>query len=151
MSKLARLLWRLEVSDSRAEQEYFRELANVAGRDRDAEVCIALLPTGELVGAVTLVLDSSSSMSEWEGADAAGFRMLAVAPDAQGQGIGRALSDYCVMRARDAGKKEMLIHSRDIMYAAQKIYKEMGFARAPNRDFEVDGVKLLALRLGLEG
>jgi GNAT superfamily N-acetyltransferase len=127
---------------------YARELRDVAGRVRDAEVFVACVDD-KIVGGITFVADSTSPLSEWDDAGASGIRMLAIAPEAQGMGLGRALTEFTLERSRTLGKKRMLLHSASFMAPAHKLYESMGFVRLPEIDFEVDPVILLGYRLEL--
>lgn len=62
-------------------------------------------------------------------------RLLAVAPAARGQGIGAALMQECVRRARESGTGALSLHTTDLMQTAMRIYERMGFVRAPELDF----------------
>ena len=78
-------------------------------------------------------------------------RLLAVAPSARGRGVGAALMDECVRRARESGAKALTLHTTDIMEAAVRLYERMGFQRAPELDFQpAPGVTIKGYRLGLE-
>jgi GNAT superfamily N-acetyltransferase len=89
----------------------------------------------------------------------AGFRKLAVHPDARGRGLGRRLAQYCVNRAHGLGALTMGIHSSSFMTAACKLYHSMGFARCPEHDLRatailglapvVDDVTVIAFRMNL--
>lgn len=127
---------------------YEDELKDVAGRARDAEVFVALVE-GRIVGGITFVADSTSPLSEWDDAAAAGIRMLAIVPEAQGKGLGRALTAYSIERARGLGKTCLLLHSTDFMQSAHRLYESMGFVRTPEIDFSVETVNLLGYRLDL--
>lgn len=135
--------------DSPAHREYLVMLADVATRAGQAEVIVAVDENGKVLGSATIVLDTSSEMAEWDEDGTAGFRMLAVALDAQGKGIGRKLTDHCIEAARAAGKTAVLIHSRDIMTSARKIYSDYGFVRHPEIDFSVEDITLDGFRLEL--
>lgn len=63
-------------------------------------------------------------------------RLLAVAPAARKQGIGRALMRECIERARRAGSSALTLHTTDLMQVAMQMYEHMGFVRAPELDFE---------------
>ncbi len=68
-------------------------------------------------------------------------RLLAVAPGAWGQGVGSALLEECIQRARRAGAQALGLHTEDIMEAAVRMYERKGFVRAPEVDFSpADGV-----------
>lgn len=127
---------------------YVDELRDVAGRARDAEVFVALMD-GEIVGGITFVGNAASPLSEWDDVDAAGIRMLAISPRVQGKGLGRRLTEFTIERARQLGKKRMLLHSASFMHSAHRLYESMGFERVPESDFEVEPVLLLGYRLEL--
>jgi GNAT superfamily N-acetyltransferase len=62
-------------------------------------------------------------------------RLLAVAPAARGQGIAHALMQECVARARAWGAAALSLHTMDVMVGARRLYRRMGFVRAPELDF----------------
>ena len=139
----------IEDTDNDVVDEYMEELRNVEKRTKDAEVLVAVDEGDQVLGAVTLVLDTSSSMAEWDEPGVAGFRMLAVALTAQGMGVGRRLAEYCVARAREVGAHAVLIHSRHTMTAARGIYAKLGFKRYTQIDFAVEDIQLDGFRLDL--
>lgn len=78
-------------------------------------------------------------------------RLLAVAPEARGKGIGAALMRECINRARRSGAAFLALHTTDMMQVAMRMYEKMGFVRAPELDFRVDEevlVKAYKLNLG---
>lgn len=62
-------------------------------------------------------------------------RLLAVAPEARGHGIGTALMRECIRRARVAGVPMLDLHTSDMMEVAMRMYERLGFVRAPEIDF----------------
>ena len=79
-------------------------------------------------------------------------RLLAVAPEARGAGVGRALMDECVRRARLGGSTALGLHTSRSMRTAMRMYERMGFVRAPEHDFQPEGAELVeAYRLRLDG
>jgi predicted N-acetyltransferase YhbS len=77
-------------------------------------------------------------------------RLLAVAPAARGQGIGAALMQECVRRARGSGTGALSLHTTDLMQTAMRMYERMGFVRAPELDFHpAPGVTVKGFRLDL--
>jgi ribosomal protein S18 acetylase RimI-like enzyme len=64
--------------------------------------------------------------------------MLSVAPTHKRRGIGRALSLACVERARQEGKRALVLHADEIQEASQRLYESIGFVRDPARDFQID-------------
>jgi GNAT superfamily N-acetyltransferase len=58
------------------------------------------------------------------------IRMLVVDPAFRGKGIGRALTDECITRARRDGSPIVALHTSPIMTVALPMYLRMGFAKA---------------------
>jgi GNAT superfamily N-acetyltransferase len=78
-------------------------------------------------------------------------RLLAVPPEARGQGVGTALMEACRERARQKGASALGLHTMDFMHAAVRLYERMGFTRAPELDFRpVESVLVKGYRLSLE-
>ena len=129
---------------------YAGELRDVAGRVSDADVLVAVDDAGMVLGGVTYVPGPDSTWAEFREPDGAGIRMLAVAPEAQGRGVGEALSRACVARARAAGRGQILLHSTDRMTTAHRLYERLGFARDASLDWEpLPGFWLRGFRLRL--
>ena len=129
--------------------DYAADLRDVAARATGATVLVAV-EHGQVLGCVTLVDDPSSPWSEGLVAGEVGVRMLGVAPDARGRGIGSALLLACLDRARSAGAATAVLHSTDSMTAAHRIYERAGFLRAPGRDVLISPeLRLMAFTLEL--
>jgi ribosomal protein S18 acetylase RimI-like enzyme len=76
--------------------------------------------------------------------------MLAVAPEAQGQGVGMALAEMVVERFRADGANGIALSSLESMSGAHRIYDRLGFHRDADRDWSpAPGVHLIAYRLEL--
>jgi len=89
-----------------------------------------------------------------QGPDEAEIRALAVRPDAQGAGLGRALLAAVIDRAVRDGVRLLVLCTQPDMKAAHHLYEEAGFRRLPERDWEPEpGDRLLAYgkRLPAEG
>ena len=133
------------------DEEYEPELRDVAGRVAGAEVFVAVDDHDRLVGGVTYVPDRASPYAEFDADHAAGIRMLAVRPEAQGQGVGEALTLECIRRARSEGRRELILHSGLSMKAAHQLYEKLGFERDPNLDWwPTPGIELLGYRMHLD-
>ncbi len=118
------------------------------------DITIVAEADGALVGSVLLYpagadmvapgLGTSSRLAHPE------IRLLAVAPSARGQGVGRRLMDECIRRARAAGTTALTLHTNDVMRVAMQLYERLGFVRAPDLDLEVaPGVLAKGYRLDL--
>ncbi len=78
-------------------------------------------------------------------------RLLAVAPEARGRGIGEALVQECIRRARQSGVPALTLHTTDMMRAAMRLYDRLGFQRAPELDFHpVPDITIKGYRLELK-
>ncbi len=117
------------------QEAYDRQLRDVATRAEVSCVLVAVGLAGELLGGVTYVRGPDDPYSEQLAEDEAGMRMLAVDPIRHGQGIGRALTQACLDRAREAGRERLVLHTGGWMPTAIRLYERMGFVRVPEIDF----------------
>ena len=77
-------------------------------------------------------------------------RLLAVLPIARGQGIGVALMQECIRRARQSGAATLGLHTTDMMQVAMRMYESMGFVRVPELDLSpAEGVLVKGYRIDL--
>ena len=74
---------------------------------------------GERVGCVFCMRDDQP--------DTARLRLLVVDPAARGHGIGRMLVDTCIAFAKEAGYRQMVLWTNDILGEARRIYQRAGF------------------------
>jgi ribosomal protein S18 acetylase RimI-like enzyme len=129
---------------------YLAVLRDAARRQREAELWVAEDDDGTLLGAVTYC-PPGSPWRELAGADEGEFRMLAVAPEARGRGVGEALARHALDRARRAGHRRVVISSQPDMRAAHRIYARLGFTRVPELDWSpLPGVELHGYAVDLE-
>ncbi len=133
-----------------AQQTYNDELRDVATRDRVSCVLVAVGPDGGLLGGVTYVRGPDDPFSEELREGEAGIRMLAVDPACHRRGVGRALVEACMERARSGGRRRIVLHTGHWMAAAKHLYEALGFEREPALDFTpVPGIDLLAYAIDL--
>ena len=124
--------------------EYVAEQRDVAGRAQVCPIYVAVDDeTGAVLGVATYVPGPDNPWSESERDGEAGIRMLAVAPTARRGGIGTALTNALVERARREGKRGVALLTLPAMTAAQRMYERLGFERAPDRDWEYQPGSLL--------
>lgn len=107
---------------------FAQDIANVRGRRADAALLVAERG-GRLVGSVTM-------FSDWRGAqaDTVGVRLLAVLPEARGTGVGRALMEEVIARARAHGKHRVVLTLAPEMASVKELSEELGFAREHDLD-----------------
>lgn len=99
---------------------------------------------GRVVGSVMLYPPETDAYNGAAGpASWPELRLLAVAPEARGAGVGQALVDECVRRARRMGATELGLHTSRSMEVAIRMYRKMGFVRAPGHDFQPEGAELV--------
>lgn len=123
--------------------EYDVTIGAVGERVRESTVLAALLD-GRIVGCLTYVADHHDPHAEFEDEEAASFRYFGVDPSVQGMGVGEAMVNWCLDRARSDGRLRMRIHTLESMPGARRLYERMGFLRDPANDEEWDGIKGLA-------
>ncbi len=129
-------------------ERYAANIMDVQSRLGVSELIVAERD-GDVVGSVTLYPNVANTEQNWP-PGWAGVRLLAVHPDARGQGIGRVLMDECLRRARQRRSLAVGLHTSDIMKVARCLYERMGFVRVPEFDFYPgSGWVVVAYRLEL--
>ncbi|WP_078381565.1 GNAT family N-acetyltransferase [Sutcliffiella halmapala] len=113
------------------------------------EIIVAEI-AGEIVGSVVLFPPKIKAYEGFGDAlDHSEIRMLAVAPTAQGKGVASSLVTECMNRTKNKGHRSIGLHTGEFMANAIKLYKQFGFQRIPEHDFEPanDGIIVKAFRL----
>ena len=133
---------------------YYDFLKNVGDLTQkpQTELFAAYTSEGEVLGAVVFFGDMqyySSGGRAMKEKNAAGFRLLAVSPDARGLGLGKKLSQKCIDRARELYIDHMVIHTTKAMLNAWAMYENMGFTRAEDLDFYQGDLGVYGFRMKL--
>jgi putative acetyltransferase len=80
------------------------------------------LDGGQVVGACAAIRSTPSTVE---------LAKLAVAPEAQGRGLGRRLCEHVLRFARAAGAAQVVLSSNSALVAAIRLYESLGFRHAP--------------------
>lgn len=147
---------RLEGFPKEHEQpSYYKMLANVGELTKKpgTELLIAVSSEDKIAGAVVYFNDmkhyGSGGMAVNE-PNAAGFRLLAVNPANQGQGIGKLLTNACISRAQNNKREQVIIHTTLAMQPAWRMYESIGFKRSEDLDFMQGKLSVFGFRLLLQ-
>src|SRR3954471_8160563 len=89
------------------------------GHDGSREAAWIAEADGERAGCVFLVADDEP--------DTAKLRILLVTPAARGLGIGARLVEECLSFARQAGYRQVVLWTNDVLASARRIYQAAGF------------------------
>lgn len=116
-------------------EEYRKNIADVWSRAPISSTIVAERD-GELLGSVNYYApgQSDSAGNAWPDGWAS-VRLLGVSPAARGMGVGRALMDECLRRARVDGATTLGLHTTVLMNVARAMYLRLGFTRVSEYDF----------------
>jgi GNAT superfamily N-acetyltransferase/DNA-binding PadR family transcriptional regulator len=104
----------------------------IEGRDEKRENAWIAELDGRPVGCVFCVKEDD---------DTARLRLLLVDPAARGLGVGSALVEECLRFATEAGYREMVLWTNDVLVSARRIYERAGFTltdSSPHHSFGHD-------------
>jgi GNAT superfamily N-acetyltransferase len=133
---------------------YYEKLASIGrlGERRGAQVLVAVDARERLLGGVVYfgeMAEYGSGGTAGAVADASGIRLLGVSFAARGMGVGRALTEACIARARERGHRQVILHTTQAMQAAWALYAKLGFARSTDLDFKQGELPVFGFRLVL--
>ena len=115
---------------------YIGEIVDVRSRLGESELIVAE-DSGRLVGTIGFYPDASRSPLERWPEGWGSIRTLGVSVDARRSGVGTALADECVSRARARGLRAIGLHTASHLGAATRLYERIGFRRWPEFDIEI--------------
>jgi len=150
---MVRVYSQLEGFPKESEQpDYYKMLSNIGEftNKPETELLVAISPGNKVVGGVIYFSDMQyygSGGTAIKERNAAGFRLLAVDPSAQGQGVGRLLTNECIRKAKDKRRSQIIIHSTKAMKVAWKMYQSLGFKRSEDLDFMQGDLPVFGFRL----
>lgn len=95
--------------------------------DVEREACWIAEHEGQKVGSIMLVKET----------DTVGrLRLLLVEPSARGLGVGEALVEACLARAREAGYGEVVLWTQANLLPARRLYARFGFQLEKSWDYD---------------
>ncbi len=133
---------------------YYKMLENVGELTNKptVELLIAISPEDKIDGAVVYFGDMQhygSGGTATKEKNAAGFRLLAVNPDARGLGLGKLLTLKCIEKAKEMKLGQVVIHTTKAMQTAWSMYEKIGFKRSEDLDFMQGELPVYGFRLKL--
>ncbi|MCJ1673064.1 MULTISPECIES: GNAT family N-acetyltransferase [unclassified Rathayibacter] len=131
-AEVSRLRLAAYAHDYELGEEYAADVADVARHDREGEVWVAE-EHGAILATVTTAAPGATLYSLGRPGEL-DWRLLAVAPEARGRGLGRLLTEFVVMLAVERGLQRVVMNSGTDMLAAHALYESMGFVRLPERE-----------------
>jgi GNAT superfamily N-acetyltransferase len=139
--------------DQDQQPAYYEMLANIGRLTRNPDTKLLVAVTeDDVAGGVVYFSDmaryGSGGLATHE-KDASGFRLLAVAPNARGMGVGKALAEKCIELAKEKNHRRVIIHTTRAMKVAWGMYERLGFERAPELDFMQQALPVFGFRLKL--
>ncbi|MCO6146562.1 GNAT family N-acetyltransferase [Flavobacterium sp. NRK1] len=132
--------------------EYYHTLANIGNliKSSDIEIIVATDQQNNILGVLvyygTMKHYGPEEINITE-QNTAGLRLLAVSPEAQGQGIGKHLTESCIAKAKLQGCGQIILHSTKAMQTAWNMYERMGFKRSHDLDFMQGSLGVYGFRL----
>ena len=139
---------RTRQADFLSDASNYGETLRTLGTDGTGQI-LSAVADGRLLGTVMLQLPPHAGQVVRDPGEAE-VRALAVAPEAQGRGVGRALLRAVIERATGLGVRQLVLSTQSGMDAARHLYTSVGFGRLPDRDWSpAPGFTLLAYGLAL--
>jgi GNAT superfamily N-acetyltransferase len=114
--------------------DYDHEIGDVRSRLGDDNVVVVASIGEQVVGCLTYVPSAQAEAYEFDDPDGASFRYFGVDPTVQGRGVGAAMVQWCIDRARGDGRQRLWIHTLEPMVSAARLYVRLGFERVPAAD-----------------
>jgi len=98
------------------------------------DLLLAKSATGDLLGMVICARPTSTARQVAE-LDEAELHLLAVHPNARGNGVATALIGACEQRASSLGYGKIVLSTQPTMQAAHRLYERLGYQRNTARDW----------------
>ena len=122
------------LNDLRVSDWYAGRLRDAASRAQHALLLVAVDPGGTVLGSLTYAR-GGNRYAQLAADDECEIRMLGVAPQSRGRGVGELLVRAAMAQGVVDGAARMLLSTQTEMQAAQRLYERLGFARRPDLDW----------------
>jgi ribosomal protein S18 acetylase RimI-like enzyme len=132
--EITSLLTSVFVKEGHTDKSNAEKMFAPAELQKRGEIMLARSPEGKLFGMVIFVLPTSPARQVAE-ADEAEIHLLAVYPEARGQGIASSLITACEQRATSSGYSKMVLSTQPTMKEAHRVYRQLGYRRNLARDW----------------
>ena len=127
------ILHRVYVGEGYTDAERAAQFQRRERLEGEGVFLLALGDDGAVNGAV-LFLNENSTLRQIAQHGEREFRMLAVHPNARGEGVGEALVRECIRRAEAEQATGLVLWTQPTMLAAHRLYQRLGFVRDAERD-----------------
>ncbi len=131
--------------------KYYQMLQHIGqlNERKHTEVWVAATDNN-VVGGVVYFSDMSaygSGGTATSEKNSSGIRLLAVASSARGLGIGKLLTQHCMLMAKKQGHTQVILHTTGAMKVAWSMYEKLGFKRSSDLDFHQEDLAVFGFRL----
>jgi ribosomal protein S18 acetylase RimI-like enzyme len=131
---IAALITAVYIGEGYSRPERAERFADVAGWAANATVIVARTRAGGPIIGVVGIVPGGEGHTHFAERGETEMQRLAVAPNARGRGIGRALVADCIERSRGMGGVRLVLWTQPAMSSAQRLYEAAGFRRRPDRE-----------------
>lgn len=140
-SEITSLLIRVFVGEGYTDKLNAERIFAPAELRKRGEIILAKSTVGKLLGMAIFVRSTSPARQVAE-ADEAEIHLLAVYPEARGQGIASQLIMACEHRAVSFGFSKMVLSTQQTMKEAHRVYERLGYRRNSTRDWSKGAEKI---------
>lgn len=120
------LLTRVFVEEGYTDRSIAEKMFDPAELRKCGEIVLARSPAGKLLGMVIFVHSTSQARQVAEVSEAE-IHLLAVYPEARGQGIASHLIVACEQRAKSFGYSKIVLSTQQTMKKAHHVYEQLGY------------------------
>jgi ribosomal protein S18 acetylase RimI-like enzyme len=136
-SEIMSLLIHVFVEEGYTDKSRAKKIFTPTEVRKRGDIILARSTEGKLVGMIIFVHSTSPSCQVAK-MDEAEIQLLAVYPEARGQGIATRLIITCEQRATSFGYSKMVLSTQQTMKDAHHVYEQLGYRRNSLRDWSME-------------